>query len=273
MRGRHVRPTRAGTIARQAARIGPAAAVAGAILGVAVHHEAPPRIIPLEGAPFGSTGSAGSAELASSVKAAAPAAQVYVVQPGDDLWSIAQHFYGTGFKWTAIYYANQAHIHDPNEIFAGQRLVIPRAGQAAPNTDAVSASPVHQVSGTSSLPGVPAGATYYIQQAAKATGLPVRVVAAQNEVESSYGQNMGPSSAGAMGPWQFEPYTWPAYSSAPFSEADNWAVSTQAYVAMMNQLLHWSGGNVRMALAAYNAGQGNWQAGLGYADEILAMAG
>jgi hypothetical protein len=30
---------------------------------------------------------------------------------------------------------------------------------------------------------------------------------------------------------------------------------------------------VLQALAAYNAGQANWQAGLGYADHILSMAG
>jgi soluble lytic murein transglycosylase-like protein len=40
----------------------------------------------------------------------------------------------------------------------------------------------------------------------------------------------------------------------------------------MKQLLQWSGGNVQQALAAYNAGQGNWQAGLGYANTILAKA-
>jgi hypothetical protein len=167
--------------------------------------------------------------------------------------------------WPRIWHANMW-ISDPNEIYPGQQLVIPGKLPAA-GTDAVSASAY------SPLPGVPPVAARYIQQAAKALGLPVRIVAAQNYVESSYGANMGPSSAGAMGPWQFEPYTWPAYSSAPFSEATSWPVSTAAYITMMKQLLHWSGGNIRMALAAYNAGQGNWQAGLGYADQILADAG
>lgn len=75
-----------------------------------------------------------------------------------------------------------------------------------------------------------------------------------------------------MGPGQIEPYTWPGDSSGPLSEASEWASSTQAYVALMDQLLHWSRGNVQMALAASNAGQGNWQAGLGYASQILAIA-
>ena len=41
----------------------------------------------------------------------------------------------------------------------------------------------------------------------------------------------------------------------------------------MSTLLHQFGGNVRNALAAYNAGPGNLQGGYGYADSILAAAG
>ena len=202
----------------------------------------------------------------------APPARTYTVQPGDTLWSLAQRFYGNGYMWPDIYYANEAHIHDPNEIYVGQELTIPHAGTVNADTATVNAAPM-KAGQASPLPGVPDVAAYWIQRAAKATGLPVRVVEAQNYVESSYGENMGPSTAGAEGPWQFEPYTWPSYSAAPFSEATNWSVSTNAYSAMMRQLLRWSGGDIRVALAAYNAGQGNWQAGLGYADEILSIAG
>ena len=201
------------------------------------------------------------------------ASHTYTVEPGDTLWSIAQRFYGNGFGWDRIFYANQGQIADPNMIHPGQELIIP--GGNVPSTNAVSAAPAVQAAPVvhqAHLAGVPSTAAYYIKQAARATGIPVRVVAAQNYVESSYGTNMGPSTAGAMGPWQFEPYTWPGYSSASFSSATSWPVSTQAYIAMMNQLMHWSGGNIRMALAAYNAGQGNWQAGLGYADQILGIA-
>lgn len=123
-----------------------------------------------------------------------------------------------------------------------------------------------------SLPAVPQGIVKYIQQAAQGTKLPESVVAAQNYTESGYGSNLGPSSAGAEGPWQFLPST---YTGLGFSQStiNDWSDSTSAYVKYMNQLLKEEGGNVRDALAAYNAGPANKSAGYGYADSILSLAG
>jgi soluble lytic murein transglycosylase-like protein len=101
--------------------------------------------------------------------------------------------------------------------------------------------------------------------------LPLSVVTAQVQVESG-GQSGAISPAGAEGPYQFMPSTW-ATLGFPAGQEFNWATSTHAYISFMRLLLAWSGGNVRQALAAYNAGQGRWQAGLGYADQILSMAG
>lgn len=123
-----------------------------------------------------------------------------------------------------------------------------------------------------SLPSVPQDVVKYIQEAAQGTKLPESVVAAQNYAESGYGSNLGPSSAGAEGPWQFEPST---YTGLGFSigSINDWGDSTSAYVKYMNQLLAEEGGNVRDALAAYNAGPANKSAGYGYADSILSQAG
>lgn len=122
------------------------------------------------------------------------------------------------------------------------------------------------------LPDVPADVAKYIQEAAQGTKLPESVVAAQNYAESGYGTNLGPSSAGAEGPWQFEPTT---YTGLGFSlgTINDWSDSTSAYIKYMNQLLAEEGGNVRDALAAYNAGPANISAGYGYADSILSQAG
>jgi hypothetical protein len=218
----------------------------------------------------------------TAVHRAAPGGAVthtYTVQDGDTLWSIAQQSYGDGQMWPHIYHANRAQIANPNVIYPGQVLIIPQGGSARGRTMSATSPAPRTAPRTATTrpaeglpPGVPAVAAGYIVRAAHHTGLLVAVVAAQSRVESDYGQDMGPSSAGAMGPWQFEPYTWPGYSHRPFSEATNWAVSTRAYVAFMRYLLAWSHGDVRLALAAYNAGTHNWPAGLGYADEILAMA-
>ena len=227
--------------------------------------------------PAARTAPAEGVELASSVKPASPA-QVYVVQAGDSLWSIAQRFYGNPHMWADIYYANQSQIHDPNLIYPGQKLTIPHAGTTGATTNSARNSARNSASettnSTSAAPaqaGSPSSVTGYIQQAAQGTGLPEPVVAAQVQVESNYDSG-AISPAGAEGPYQFMPSTW-ATLGFPAGQEFNWATSTHAYITFMRLLLAWSGGNVRQALAAYNAGQLNWQAGLGYADQILSMAG
>ena len=122
-----------------------------------------------------------------------------------------------------------------------------------------------------SPPTPPANVLPYLQEAAKGTGLPLAIVEAQNYAETGYGSNEGPSSAGAEGPWQFEPQTW---ASGGYSGSiTSWADSTKAYISYMNSLLKQENGNVENALAAYNAGPGNIQAGMGYAQGIISAAG
>lgn len=48
----------------------------------------------------------------------------YTVQPGDYLWEIALNAYGDGYAWARIAQANK--LADPNLIFSGNVLVIPR---------------------------------------------------------------------------------------------------------------------------------------------------
>jgi len=61
----------------------------------------------------------------ASVPAAAPAAQMYEVQPGDSLSKIAKAHYGDPMKYKEIFEANQPMLKDPNVIFPGQTLRIP----------------------------------------------------------------------------------------------------------------------------------------------------
>jgi Transglycosylase SLT domain/LysM domain len=263
MRGRHARPSQAGKLAEQATRIAPAVAVAGAMFAMPYHAKpAPSGTTPVE-----------RVELDSSVKPASPA-RIYVVQAGDTLWSIAQRLYGNPLMWSHIYYANQSQIHDPNEIYPGQNFTIPKTGPTTNATRATTnatSTTTNAANATPAQANSPSSVTGYIQQAAQGTGLSEAVVAAQVQVESNY-RSGAVSPAGAEGPYQFMPSTW-ATLGFPAGQEFNWATSTHAYINFMRLLLAWSGGNVRQALAAYNAGQGNWQVGLGYADQILSMAG
>lgn len=50
----------------------------------------------------------------------------YVVVKGDCLWNIAKKFYGSGAQYTRIYNANKNKIKNPNLIYPGQVLIIPK---------------------------------------------------------------------------------------------------------------------------------------------------
>lgn len=116
---------------------------------------------------------------------------------------------------------------------------------------------------------VPRNYILLVKYASIHTGLPYQVVACQANLESGFNAN-AVSPAGAEGWLQFLPSTFAEYGhGSPFNPQDE----MYAYVNFMNQLLRDFGGNVRYALAAYNAGPGNVRAGLGYADTILSCAG
>jgi nucleoid-associated protein YgaU len=49
-----------------------------------------------------------------------------VVQPGETLWSLADHYLGSGSRWTEIVAANPGMTRDA-ALKAGQRIAIPDA--------------------------------------------------------------------------------------------------------------------------------------------------
>jgi len=54
------------------------------------------------------------------------AAQSYTVAKGDSLSRIAKRYYGDGNLWNRIYEANREQIRDPDLIYPGQVLRIPK---------------------------------------------------------------------------------------------------------------------------------------------------
>jgi nucleoid-associated protein YgaU len=57
-----------------------------------------------------------------------PAAGRYNVRPGDSLWRISrsESVYGQGAEWRRIYESNRGAVKDPDLIYPGQELSIPR---------------------------------------------------------------------------------------------------------------------------------------------------
>ncbi len=52
--------------------------------------------------------------------------RTYTVKSGDTLSKIARDYYGNGNDYMRIYNANRDQLHDPDKIYPGQVLRIPR---------------------------------------------------------------------------------------------------------------------------------------------------
>lgn len=65
-----------------------------------------------------------SAETAES--APEDETRTYTVKSGDSLWKIAEAMYGNGSKYMKIFEANSDLLENPDKIFPGQELKIPK---------------------------------------------------------------------------------------------------------------------------------------------------
>lgn len=69
--------------------------------------------------------------------------RTYVVAEGDDLWNIAEKFYGSGFNAYDISLANK--ITDSSNISTGQKLIIPQVTPRQPTIGDISTISTSQV--------------------------------------------------------------------------------------------------------------------------------
>jgi murein DD-endopeptidase MepM/ murein hydrolase activator NlpD len=105
------------------------------------------------------------------------------------------------------------------------------------------------------------------QRAGAAYGIPWNVLAAINKVESNFGQNMGPSSAGAVGWMQFMPSTWLRWGVDADGDgvADPWNATDAVYAAA--RYLAASGGQTDISRAVFSYNHADW-----YVQEVLDLA-
>jgi murein DD-endopeptidase MepM/ murein hydrolase activator NlpD len=105
------------------------------------------------------------------------------------------------------------------------------------------------------------------QQAGQQYAIPWTVLAAINKVESDFGQNMGPSSAGAVGWMQFMPDTWARWGTDADGDgvADPWNATDAIFSAA--RYLAASGGATDIQSAVFSYNHAQW-----YVDEVLQLA-
>ena len=145
-------------------------------------------------------------------------------------------------------------------------LVLPSA--SVPNVPGTVAVPVQ----LSTPPAVPLQLSYgqllgLWQQAGSAYGVPWQVLAAINKVESNFGRNMGPSSAGAIGWMQFMPSTWLRWGLDANADgvADPWNPEDAVYSAA--RYLAAAGGSTDIRRAVFSYNHADW-----YVNEVLSLS-
>lgn len=128
----------------------------------------------------------------------------YEIQSGDTLWSIAERAYGNSNDWPTIASAN-SWITNPDLIFTGWRLYIPKHSAGYSPRHAVASDPVEvadTVGGSLSCSGLES-----LWDAAGGNPTDASYAASVAMAESS-GQQFATGPYGERGYWQINPAAW-----------------------------------------------------------------
>ncbi len=258
--GQHTTPSQVEKVAQTAGKAAPAVVVVGTLATTAPHIGGAVSASPAATAPHvihahladaalpagqahAVTTRAATTEAASAHAARGQAAigGTYSVQGGNTLSGITQRFYGKDANWRSLYAANQSTISDPNVIYVGEQLRLPRhlpAPAAVPaasggSTHTTAYTPRHaasssessaassqastttttNLSGTLSCSGLEA---LWVSAGGSAA---VEVTAASIAMAESGGNQFATGTVGERGYWQINPVngalsTYDAYGNA-----------------------------------------------------------
>jgi murein DD-endopeptidase MepM/ murein hydrolase activator NlpD len=166
--------------------------------------------------------------------------------------------------------AGSVHV---NTGHADTFTIVPASPFAVPSADLPNApGAVAMPADLSTPPAAPIQLSYdqllgLWQQAGTAYDIPWQVLASINKVESNFGRNMGPSSAGAVGWMQFMPSTWVRWGVDANGDgvADPWNPQDAIYAAA--RYLAAAGGSTDIARAVFSYNHADW-----YVKEVLSLA-
>ena len=164
--------------------------------------------------------------------------------------------------------ARRAHVRGPR-----RQLRVGRPGPGVPEPEAPNRRSILLPPGALEAPSCPCASaptrncSQLWHRAGDAYGMPWQVLAAINEIESNFGRNMGPSSAGAVGWMQFMPDTWLRWGMDANGDgiADPWNAEDAIYCR--RPLPRGCGGRTDISRAIFAYNHAEW-----YVDEVLGLA-
>jgi len=277
--GQHTTPSQVEKVAQTAGKAAPAVVVVGTLAAAAPHAGGVTAAGPAATAPHvihahlddmalpASTGAASTRVASPAARTEAASAEVagarhsgaalrtYAVRGGDTLSGVTQRFYGKDANWRSLYAANKSRISNPNLIYVGEELRLPRhlpapaAMPAQSSASTTSYTPRHAssggASGASSQAAVSTAATTTNLSGTlgcgglealwvKAGGSPaVEVTAASIAMAESGGNQFATGTVGERGYWQINPVNGSLSTYDPYGNA-------RAAVIMSGNGTNWS---------------------------------
>ncbi len=151
---------------------------------------------------------------------------------------------------------------------AGGPATVSLPSASTPNAPGAISIPVSFTTPPANPQRLPVSSLHVLwQRAGYAYRIPWNVLAAINKIESNFGQNMGPSSAGAVGWMQFMPSTWLRWGVDGDGDgiADPWNATDAIFAAA--RYLAAAGGQTDISRAVFAYNHADW-----YVREVLDLA-